>query len=241
MRLATLTDKTRLEEICNDPSIRLWTSFEGAPLCDGLKYLTKPSFSVIGEEGCFLASYLDPTRYIIHTNILPDFRGERAVKASQEALAIAFLQTDATELLTMVPSTIPHAKLHARRMGFRSLFVRKNLWPCNGHRYDVEFYSLSVGDWVADGGCSASGAWFHDQLGETNHADDPIHDAFVGAAVEMVKAGNVVKALGTYNEWARLAMYEPVHVISTSPLRIDIKQCVLRIEGDQFFMEAPNA
>jgi len=245
MRLATPADQARIEAICNDPLIRTWTAFEGAPLCNAAKYLTAPSFSVIGEEGCFLAQHLDTTRYVIHTNLLPEYRGEAAVIASKEALALAFLKTDATELLTMVPATIPHARLLARHMGFKLMFNRQRVWPALGELHAMGFFSLSLDDWILSGQCEASGQAFHHrlhgELGLESHAADRVHDDYVGAAVEMIRAGNVSKAIGTYNRWARFALYQPVEIVSTDPLRIDIRQCVIRIEGDQFFMEAPNA
>lgn len=239
MKIASLSDKALIEEICNDPRLRVWTSFDGAPPCDATKYLTKPSFSVVGTEGCFLALCLDAGRYVIHTNLLPHCRGEDAVKVAHEALRIAFIQTDATELLTMVPVTMPHAKLMARRMGLRHLFDRNALWPVGNERVAMGFYSLTLADWIVTGACAAAGQWFHDQLQDATHPDDPVHDAFVGAAVEMVKAGQPVKAIETYNRWARFALYEPAKIVSLDPLRIDIKHCVLRVEGDQFFKESP--
>jgi len=245
MRLATPSDVQRIEDVCNHPLIRVWTACDGAPPCSGAQYVTAPSFSVVGDEGCFLAKHLDPGRYAIHTNLLPEFRGELAVQAAKSALAVAFLQTDATELVTFVPATIPHAKLLARRMGFRFLFNRAAIWPVNGERHGMEFYSLSIDDWIASGVCQAAGAAFHDRLHNslhvTAHARDPIHDAYVGAAVEMIRAGNARKAITFYNRWARFAFYEPVEILSEVPLRIDIRQCVLRVEGDQFFMEASHA
>lgn len=245
MRIATPDDQPRIEAIVNDPLLRVWNSFDGAPLCDAAKYLAAPSFTLLGDEGCFLALCVDPGRYVIHTNLLPRCRGEAAVVASRDALAMAFLRTDAAELLTMVPATLPHARLLARRMGFRLLFERRAIWPAGGTRHDVGFYGLALADWIAQGACAAAGTRFHDrlhgELGAPAHADDPVHDAFVGAAVEMVLAGNVAKGIDTYNRWARFALYEPVRIVSTEPLRIDIRQAVLRVEGDQFFMEACDA
>lgn len=245
MRFATLADKGLIESICNDPLIRTWTAFQGAPLCDAAKYLTAPSFAVVGEQGCFLAHHLDGTRYVIHTNLLPEFRGERAVEASKEALALAFLKTDATELLTMVPATIPHARLLARQMGFRLLFNRQNVWPVEGKWFSMGFFSLSLDDWIRSGACVTSGKSFHmrlhDEIHAASHPEDDVHNAYVGAALEMVTSGNVHKAVETYNRWAKFALYKTIDLVSESPVRIDIKQGVIRVEGNQFFMEAPHA
>jgi hypothetical protein len=176
---------------------------------------------------------------------MPHCRGEEAMRVAQEALHMAFVKTDAIELLTMVPGNMPHAKLMARRNGFRHLFDRPKLWHVSGERFDVGFYRLTLEEWIMTGIHSEAGRKYHNrlhhELGANDHPDDPVHDSFVGAAIEMVLSGNVTKGIDTYNRWARFALYQPVRVISTDPLRIDIKQCVLRVDGDQFFMEKHHA
>lgn len=245
MRIATIQDKALIESIANNPLLRVWTAFDGAPLCDAAKYLTAPSFTVLDDRGCFLALCIDPGRYVIHTNLLPHCRGADAMVAVADALKVAFICTDAVELLTMVPKMMPHAKLVAKRAGFVHQFDRKELWPAGGIKHDVEFYRLALTDWIGTGVCNKAGGAYHERLhhvlGACAHPTDETHDAYAGAAVEMVLAGNVTKGVETYNRWARFALYEPVKVLSLDPLRIDIKQCVLRIEGDQFFMETQNA
>lgn len=246
MRFATLADQAAVEAICNDPSIRPWTAPEGAAPCSAVGYLTNPSFAVLAEgEGCWLARYLGANRYVIHTNLLPHARGARAVELARQALAMAFVKTTAVELLTMVPGNLPHARMLARRMGFRHVFDRPAIWPVGEQTFDMEFYSLTIEDWVCSGACEKAGERFHARLheltGEATHGKDPVHDAFVGAAIEMLLSGNIRKAVETYNRWAVFAMYQPVDLLSTEPLLIDIKQCVLRVEGDQFFVEADHA
>lgn len=242
MRFATLADKALIESICNHPEIRLWTACDGAPLCDAAKYLLRPSFTVVDERGCFLALCIDHTRYVIHTNLLPNCRGDEAVRAAHEALTMAFIETDATELLTMVPATLPHAKSMARRMGFRHQFDRNGLWPVDGVRQAMGFYSMTLADWIAMGHLIEQGKWFHERLNHesaVDHPDDPIHDAFVGAAVEMVRHNNIKKAIDIYNRWARFALYEQIRI--AGPGRIGFGRTIIRIEGDQFHTEAEYA
>ena len=244
MRFATLADQAAVEAICNDPLIRVWTAFEGAPLCNAEKYLTHPSFVVIGDEGCFLAQSYGEARYCVHTNLLPHCRGAQAMRVAREALRMAFVQTDCRELVTMVPADNPQADWMARAMGFRLVFKRVSLWPGLLGRHDVRFFSMSIDDWISTGACSDSGRWFHDKLQAhelVEHPDDPIHHAYVGAAVEMIRVGNVDKGLAVYNRSARFAFYEPVRVVSNDPLRIDIRDCVLRVEGGDFNVEACHA
>jgi hypothetical protein len=242
MRLATPEDFPRIEAICNEPELRAWAA-DGAPPFDANR-IGAPNFAVVGEEGCFLAMAIEPSRYMIHTSILPAFRGHAAALASQEALKIAFCETDALELETLVPASIPHAHMFARQMGFRPRFVRERLWPWHGKLHSVAFLSMTVLDWALLGGCRAQGEAFHmrlDEVGELSHAHDPAHDMVVGAAVEMVRAGRPDKGVATYNYWARVAGYMPISVISRDPLRIDIRHCTVRVEGPDFHVEAPHA
>lgn len=245
MRIATREDIGRIEAICNLPEIRMWTACDGATPTTGAKWVTAPSFSVIGEEGCFLAKQLDPGRYAIHTNLLPEHRGLAGLKACREALAVAFLQTDALQLVTYVPATIPQAGVMARMAGFRHVFDRPKLWPVDGVKADMGFYVLTIDDWIARGNCNAAGQAFHarlhGELGAPAHPEDPIHNNYVGAAVDMIRAGQVHKALEVFNQFARFAGYQPVKLVSTAPLRIDIRDCVLRIEGETFHKEAAYA
>lgn len=245
LRFATIEDRELVESICNLPEIRSVTSFEGAPPFDALPYLTAPSFTVVGDEGCFLALHLDETRYAIHTNLLPAFRGASAVNAAHEALALAFLGTDATELLTMVPSTNKQARVLARQMGFRLLFSRPDFWPRDGVRHPLDFFALSLDDWIRSGVCAPAGEffhrWLHSQPGLPAHRADGVHDAYAGAALTMAVAGRARKAVEIYNRWARLAFYETISVLTEEPLRVDIKHCVLRFEGDQLNVEARHA
>lgn len=242
MRLATTEDFPRIEAICNDPALREWAA-DGAPPFDAACIKT-PSFAVIGEEGCFLAMAIEPSRYMVHTSILPAYRGQQAQVASQEALRVAFCETDALELETLVPASIPHAFLFARQMGFRQRFKRESLWPWQGQLHSVAFLSMTVLDWALLGGCRAAGQRFHarlEEFGQLSHQEDPAHDMVVGAAVEMVRAGRPDKGIAFYNYWARVAGYEQISIVSRDPLRIDIRHCTLRVEGPDFHMEVPHA
>lgn len=240
MRLATLDDKARVEEIVNDPRLRSWYAEEGAPPCDAARYLAAPSFTVIGEEGCFLA-HAEGDRHVVHTNLLPAWRGAKALDAARRALAVAFLETPCTELVSMVPDSIPQAMWLARPMGMRTLFRREGCWHWRGRAYGMTFVSLAIDDWILSGACRAAGVSFHDRLPQVSHAPEDVHDSYVGAAFEMVRRGQVEKAVTVYNRWARFAMFETIAVIGENPLRIDIRDCVLRVEEGDFSVEAKHA
>lgn len=242
MRIATYLDKPRLEEIICDPLLRTWTAFDGAdPSVDVDRYLTIPSFAVVGEEGCFLAHNIGKGRYVIHTNLLPEWRGTKALRAAREALRIAFLETDALELVSMVPENMPHALWFAHAMGFKTAFTRQGIWPAAGKWWPMTFVEMNIDDWIRQGHCRDKGEWFHAKLEDKTHGPDKVHDDYVGATVEMISSGRTSKAVRTYNRWAKFALYEPIKVLSDDPLRIDIRSHVLRVEEGNFNVEASHA
>ena len=88
-----------------------------------------------------------------------------------------------------------------------------------------------------------AGKWFHklldieyNRLGITLsvHDEDESHDRYVGAAIEMIRGGQVGKAIIFYNRWASLSDYKKIGLISVNPLIITIDECRLNIKKDSF-------
>jgi hypothetical protein len=244
LRFATPADIPRIEEICNDPQIRLWTAIDGAPACVADRYVAAPNFTILAEEGCFLLVSFGEGRYCVHTNLLPSYHGARALRVAREALEMAFLRTDMTELLTLVPACTPQAAWFSRSVGMRKRFERKQIYPLMGRRWDVDFFSLDIHDWIV--GCERLrdlGEAFHARLHElrpddVRHGEDPVHNAYVGAVAAMVEARvSPAKAVDLYNAWGRWAFYKPIRLASEDPMRIDIGPCVLRADEGSFTVE----
>jgi len=243
LRRATREDKIAIERIVNDPACRRHNAHDGASSCDAAKYLEPPSFALIAGGGCFLFPAIGPSRYAVHTNFLPGHRGASALAAACEALCYVFVCTDAEELHTMVPGNNPAATWFTRKMAFRPRFTRDGAWRQGGADHAMTYYSLHVDDWIIQGHAAEIGRGFHRDLAQSvplTHRDDPVHDAYAGAAAAMVCAGQALKGISIYNRWARLAGYVPAVVLSEKPLRIDIRDCVLRHDGGpSFSVEAP--
>ena len=242
MRIAEIKDKALIESIVNHPELRKFNASDGASPCDAAKWLRAPSFVVLVEGGCFLAHCVGPCRYSVHTNFLPEYRGRNALRQAREALDFAFASTDAEELYTMAPANNPQAAWFACAMGFRFRFKRARVWRHNGADHDMSYYSMTVDDWVLRGPCQDQGIAFHQALHAKapeleQHAFDPVHECYVGAAFEIMKAGQLIKAASLYNRWARLSGYEPIEVVSKDPLVVDIKSCLLKFENGTFAVE----
>jgi hypothetical protein len=242
MRLATLDDKALVESICNCPDVRKWTAQDGGAPCVADRYLTGLSKVILADAGCFLLHCVDQGRYVVHTNLLPTCRGKDALRAAHDAMEFGFTRTDCVEALTMVPVNNPQAKWFAKAMGFRYMFTRKAFWLSGGEKHDMEYFSMSIDDWIIQGRCASEGAKFHEFLhslpgGLVSHDDDDTHDSYVGATMKMMVSGQVKKGASIYNRWARFAGYVPVTVISELPLKVDISTCLLKFENGLMTVE----
>jgi hypothetical protein len=69
---------------------------------------------------------------------------------------------------------------------------------------------------------------------EENHPQDDAHDRYVGACVETIYGGQPEKAVILYNRWARFAGYQPIALVSKSPLLIDIGTAILQVINESF-------
>ena len=239
-RIATPADDALLYSIVMHPDVRRWTACDGAADFDPRLYTAHPkSFAVLVDSGCFLAPALEQGAYAVHTNILPDARGTRAIRSGQEAMSLAFLSTDAQSLMSWVPASSRHALWFAHAMGFRDTFLREKMWLWGGSRYAMQFVRLDIDDWILQSdACRTAGEAFHCRLaGHVEHDPDPVHDAYVGAAWMMMSAGQTAKAQQVYGRWGRAAGYQPFEVLSLDPFVIDIGTCVLRMVEGEFQIE----
>jgi len=199
---------------------------------------------LVGEHGCVLFIKHQAGVYEFHTSVLPEGRGEWMVKGSRFAFNWMFCNTDAFELLTKCPYGNVAAKAGAKVVGCSLRFTTRPIWPMDGKLVPVDVYSIMLQEWVKNADTLVdSGKWFHKSLDiEYNrigialsvHAEDEVHDRYVGAAIEMIRGGQAGKAINFYNRWASLSDYKKIGLISVNPLIIDIDDCKLNIKKDSF-------
>jgi len=238
-------DAAVINPIVNHPAVRPWVAaipHGDIDLTDALAD-ERNVLLMIDGGGIFFAQ-LFPGIYEAHTQFLPSVRGPAAMSATREAIHWMFTRTDAMEILTKVPQHNRAADLWARASGGTLDFERADAWQTEAGLVSVRYYALRYADWVRKAaGLVEKGAWFHDHLeaektriGSRNavHGDDPAHDRHVGAAVEMIMAGQVIKGVSLYNRWAAFAGYVPIGVVSFDPLTIDIGEALIRITGATF-------
>lgn len=224
-------DAVKFNRIANDPSVLPWVAQKGVERLDFTAFFDEPrNIGFHYGDCCFVAHWLEPGVYEVHSMALPSARGRTVLDAARASIAHMFMAEPAMELCTRVVAGNVAADALTRRMGFAYEFERSGVWDGK----DVRFYALRYPEWVKrQDWLKLSGEWFHSALGDDKtHVDDSAHDLYVGACVEMVRAGQPDKAIALYNRWARFAGYEPVEIVSRSPIVIDIRSHFIRVLDD---------
>lgn len=229
----------------NHPEVRPWVGYPELGALDLTPIVADPNnVLLMGVGGGFICQMQEPGIYEVHTQFVPEHRGENTIRAALDGLRYMFTRTDCIELRTKVPHGNVAAEWLARRVGFVHQFTREHAWPTADGMQPVKYYALTIDQWAGrTAELEASGEFFHDKLeaakdamGATAplHDHDTAHDRYVGATVEMIGAGYIDKALTFYRRWAAFAGYGPIHAIAANPLVIDIGDALLAVRGDDF-------
>lgn len=236
-RLKRTLDAGVLNEIANHPEVRPWLGGIG-PINLANLIANPANIALESEHGGYVLENQGGGQYEAHTLFLP--QGRRfAYDAAVEGFRYLFTATDCTRIVTKVPAGNIAAAAHAKRCGFVEMFTRDAVWPGTDGPEDVSYQALTFDTWMAlDPEVSIKGRWFHDALEAAKieagsvrevHADDEAHDRAVGAAVLMFQSGNPGKAAWLYNQWAALAGYTPLKVLSLTPLVVDVIDAVVEV------------
>lgn len=239
LRFGTPADNELVESFCNHPEVFEWTRRDGFTYCHVKAFLHAPNMTLIGEGGCFMGISHGEGCYEVHTNFIT--RGKETLMAGHEAMKIMFTSTDCVELQTMVPANNPQARMFARMLGFKHKFTRPNFWVVDGASHDMDFFAISIDDWIMQGRCADDGDAFHNKLEElgqhVDHAQEDAHDYYVGACMAMILNSHPRKAEKVYAHWAKQARYVPFKVLNDSPVIVDIGTCTLVYENGQLTIE----
>ena len=221
-----------LNEVANHPDVR--EGLGGAGPLDLTAIVSDPSnVALETEHGGWVLVRHEPGVYELHTLFLKEGRGLAHFTAGSEGLAYMFAATDAREIVTRVPDFNCAAKMSSRAFHFRERFRRENAWTdARGETCGISYRVLDIDTWCAHSAPALrAGEWFHEKIEAAkvafssslpDHPEDKAHDRAAGAAVLMIKAGNLGKGVWFYNRWARLAGYAPITVLSQTPAIIDV-------------------
>lgn len=230
-------DASHLNAVANDPDVRPQLGGVGELDLTGL-LADASNVALQNEHGGFIFCRQDAGRYELHTLFRPAGRGLALLTAAADAARYMFTATDCLEIVTKCPEPNRAADVMVRRCGFRPLFERAGAWEDGSA---IRYFWLSLEDWRGqDPVIVDEGEAFHDLIERAKrergselpiHPDDEAHDRAAGAAMLMAKAGQVRKAVWSYNRWAMLAGYAPVKLLSETPPVIDIQDAVLGLRG----------
>lgn len=235
----------RINAIVNHPDVRPWVGYAELGPIDLTQTIANPdNIFLMAEGGGFICVFQEPGIWEVHSQFLPEHRGENALKSAQDGMRYMFTRTPCVELRTKVPEGNVAAAALARKMGFVHQFTREGVWPTPDGMKSVRYFAITIDQWA--GQCAAleaSGEFFHDKLEAAKaekgatiplHAHDSAHDRYVGATVEMIAFGFIDKAMAFYRRWAAFAGYGPIYAIAANPLVIDIGDALLAVRGDDF-------
>jgi hypothetical protein len=231
-------DAALLTEIANHPEVRPFLGGEPGPLDLGPVVLNPAVYCLTDGVGAFVLAPLLPSSYELHTLFPPEGKGKRVRDAAIMMFEWMFTRTDCLEIVTKCPDDNGGARWLSSALGFRERFRRDDAWaPGVGVSYRV----LSVDDWYTRSlRCREAGIEFHHMLevakaeaGSTLpvHAEDPAHDAAVGAACLMIKAGQVAKGAAFYSRWATFAGYATITALSDS--LVDVRDAIVEVRDGQ--------
>lgn len=237
-------DASRINWVLNHPSVRPWT----ANTADGALDITpavenENNYLLMGEHGGCMFFRIMPMVYEVHTNVLETGRGAWTKEFTAAAARWMFINTDCVEILTRVPEGHVAARAATLRAGGRYEFTREKGCLFQDRCVDVAIYALRVQDWLTFAeGLTERGDWFHKRLceearrlgiTEQAHPPDENHNRYVGAAVEMLLAGQIDKGIFLYNRWALVSRHATVSLAARDPVtvRIDVGYLTLH-DGD---------
>ena len=242
-------DAAEINRILNDPGVFPAITKPGIETFDLTEFIRNPANYVLMVEGggvIFAPDLPGSGLYEVHTNFLPDHRGNHAVHASLACYRWMFTHTDCMMLQTRVPAFNKAAERFCKFVGASLWFERKDAWPTADGACDVRFYVLSYMDWANKYAepLIESGKAFHERfeqecerLGQPNgfrHHDELCHDLHVGACAEMIYGGQPEKAVVVYNRWARFAGYPQIALLQRNPLVLDVGEGVIVVENNSF-------
>ena len=261
-KIERVFEAARANEIINHPAVRPYVADLGSGAIDLAPVATHPDiFILLGEHGVFVLRRLMPGVLEVHTQVLPEGRGEWTDAFIQAGIRWVFTHTEAFEIVTRVPEGHLAAKATTIRSGMTYEFTPDSPYLFRGRLRPVHVYSIRLQEWASRAPeMEDTGAWLHERFAEEGerlglvgeprgealergikwgelHEEKPSHNRYVGLAYHMALGGNAGRGVALYNRWA-LASHRPKHMqsrlLSTDPVCIwfDHTELTLLSDGD---------
>ena len=243
MIIERATDASFINAGVNHPAVRPFVQAPPGQVIDLTPVVQNPdNFVLQGDHGGMVLMQVVPSVYEAHTQVLPEGRGEWGLKMAMACGDWLFTHTNATEIITRVPTGNLPALALTRACGMR--LEARVMQELGGEEKEVDIFAGRIQDWIKVApGLVERGKDFHRKLRQRYdeagikseiHPSDEWHDRHVGAACGMFMGGQPIKGCLIYNRWAAMALAPRITLVSLDPLVIDITEARLEIVGDDF-------
>lgn len=236
-------DAEFLNRVANHPAVRPWVADVAAGELDMTPHVAnQANVCLVGEHGAFFCFKFFEGCYEVHTQVMPEGRGEWTRRFADAGMRYMFTATDCVEILTRVPKGHVAAAALTRAVGFRPQFNTPAECLFRGERVPCSIHSLTIQDWsLSAPGVAETGEAFHSWLNQkitgNPHQPDHDHNRIVGITLGMMGSGQVAKGVVWYNRWAFSARHPPIGLISMTPPTIKFDAGVLVMEGGEIRLE----
>lgn len=231
-------DAEQLNRIVNHPDIRPFVADMSVGELDlSPQVANAANICLVGEFGAFLCFKFYEGCYEVHTQVLPEGRGEWTRRFAETGAHYMFTATDCVEILTRVPEGHMPALALTKTMGFRRQFTTPPEVLFLGNRVTADIWSLTIQEWAPRAeGVEAKGGAFHDWLnrqveGGKPHPPDSDHNRIVGITLDMMRAGQIAKGVVWYNRWAFAARHPAISLVGMEPPQVRFDAGILTLEG----------
>jgi hypothetical protein len=230
-------DPAPFNRIANDPDVKEWVGGEPDSVLDFTSLVLNINNVCLlteDENGGYILENIGNGHYIAHTLALKTARGKPMASLLIEGFHYLFIATDCRQVSTSVPDGNVAAKRWAEFAGFREVYRREQCFSLHGKMVGESFMTLTWLDWVSKAPkVKAAGEEFHAFVegieAHPNHPEDDIHDRVAGATLLACREGNTAKAIALYNDWAKLARYLPVTILSLFPPTLNMGETVIQL------------
>lgn len=237
------TNASFINRVANHPDVRPFVHWPRDRDVDLTPYVDNPNNVLLqGEFGGMLMIQHLAGCYEIHTQVMPEGRGGWALEMAHDCVEYLFTRTNACEVFTRVPQGNIAALALTKACGAR--MEQRVTQKFGGEVVTLDIYGGRLQDWIKVApGLEEMGREFHARLHTKahqaglnldHHESDAWHDRHVGAAAAMILGGQWLKGGATFNRWAAMALAPMLRVISTDPLVLDITDCWIKVQGNDF-------
>lgn len=202
---------------------------------------------LVGEFGGIFSIKTQVGIYEPHTAVLRSARGPWVEALGWDYLHWMFCRTDCVELITRCPREHRGGIRFMIEHGFSLDFSVPDGCTWRGKVQPCDIYSLRIQEWAR---LAPNLEWighdFHERLNakvaamgiaDQPHADDPIHNRWVGLAYEMALHGQALKGVALYNRAAIAMRRRTAQVTALDPVIIrfnddEVSTLIIHPNGD---------